>query len=262
MLQHLQPISKNHSISKVVATIFVPQEFLKPKSVFEELKLDRSLESYQKKNLINTRTINLTIGTPKPTEGINKETIRGFVFEEYNKEGRLKNIFKLENEHEKRAKISLENRIYEDWDVFFKKFKSDLDIFRKKLNLNYYIDAISLTYIDEFIWSSSEDIPVNEIFNIDSELLNKKFLNSKNGTMILFSQNQELNINFEERTEISFSNRLKRIVINHQYAKSVPNLELYSKLNIKDLFDEAHNANKSTLKDLLSKNTQNLISLK
>jgi hypothetical protein len=38
---------------------------------------------------------------------------------------------------------------------------------------------MSLTYIDEFIWKSGDRIPVEEIFEKNSELINSKFLKSK-----------------------------------------------------------------------------------
>jgi uncharacterized protein (TIGR04255 family) len=263
MLKHLYPISGKHSISKVVANVLIPQVILKPKDIFENLKLNQNLKTYQKKSLLKLKRI-VNFGKLNLIEDADEDSITGFIFEEFNEEGRLKNIFKIENKHEKQSVVTFETRIYEDWDNFYNRFKEDLKIFSDYLN--FYIEAISLTYIDEFIWKSNDAIAVNLVFDKNSELLNKKFLDSKNGSIILFSQNQEKNLNFEERIEISFSNRIKRIVINHQYGKKMSELELFTQLSGDNSFDEkfneAHTENKKTLKDLLSSDVQDLISLK
>ena len=39
MLEGLVPVSGKHSIKRVIATIFIPQAFLKPEDVFEKVEL-------------------------------------------------------------------------------------------------------------------------------------------------------------------------------------------------------------------------------
>jgi uncharacterized protein (TIGR04255 family) len=133
---------------------------------------------------------------------------------------------------------------------------------------DFYVEAISLNYRDEFIWADrNTPIPVSDIFNIDSELLNKKFLSSKNGTLVLVSQgNEESGLPYEEKTEISFNNDIKRIIIDHQYAKRFDDIKLFSNLNkdknFSSLYDIAHLENKKILKEILTENSQELIKLK
>mgnify|MGYP000052957211 CR=1 FL=1 len=262
MLEFLKPISENHSISRAVASVFIPQAFLKPQDIFEKTKDFEGFKGYPKKGLLKATTININ----NNNLGITNEQIKGFIFESYDEKGSIKNIFKLENNKDNQSILSLENRKYKDWDTFKNQFDSDLNSF-SSMN-DFYTEAISLSYRDEFIWTDrNTTIPIDEIFNIDSELLNKKFISSKNGTLVLVSQgNDEKGLPYEEKTEISFNNDIKRIIIDHQYAQKFVDIKLFSNLNkdknFSSLYDLAHLENKKILKDILTINCQNLIKLK
>jgi len=262
MLEFLKPISENHSISRAVASVFIPQAFLKPQDIFEKTKDVDGFKDYPKKGLIKATTINIQ----NNSLGISNEQIKGFIFESYDGKGSINNVFKLENSKENQSVLSLENRKYKDWDTFKSQLDSDLNSFSE---MNYfYVEAISLNYRDEFLWTDRNSvIPVADIFNMDSELLNKKFLSSKNGTLVLVSQgNEENGLPYEEKTEISFNNDIKRIVIDHQYAKRFDDIKLFSNLKkdiqFSSLFNVAHLENKKILKDILTVDSQNLIKLK
>ena len=258
--ENLQPISENHSISRVVASIVAPQKFLKPEKLFNKIKQADEFNSYQKKGLLTTRTLNL-----KENEvGVSNEDITGFVFEKYH-QGDIKNIFRVENKSENQCYISFESKSYENWNKFKELINANFKNF-SRLN-GFYAKASILNYKDEFIWNGNDNLPVNEIFNIESEILNKKFLLSKNGTLLLMSQNTtEKPYPSEERTEISFNNDVKRIVIDHQYANSFNEIKSSQELcvdsKISDLFEKAHLNNKLMLKDILTSNTQDIINLK
>ena len=260
MLEGLMPASGKHSITRVIATLFVPQTFLKPKIVFEKVKDLESFSTYQKKTLIKPTKISIKDGSV----GITSNEISGFVFEEYDKTGRLKNALKLENVNENQSIITLENRVYTNWSDFKAKLVKDVQGLSEKIEI--YIDAVSLTYVDEFIWNKNETIDVNSIFNADSSLLNTKFKTSKNGTLILVTQGNNDSFNYEEKTEVSFNNDVKRIAMSHQFAVKLSSLELFNNLNSEGKFDffyeEAHKANKEVLRDVFSKDCQKLIDLK
>jgi len=260
MLDHLKPISSNHSISKVIATVFIPQAFIKPEDVFEKMKNLKGFEDYPKKSILKSRTINLN----QNDFAVSKDHIAGFLFESYDKLGSIDNIVRVENIKDNQAKVSIENRNYSGWNNFKNKLDQDLETFGNKYD--FYIDAISLNYRDEFNWNNGDlNIPVELIFNINSELLNKKFLNSRNGTLILISQGTSGSNFFEEKTEISFNNDLKRIIIDHQFAIRFNEIKLFSELNNSNQFsseyDLAHTENKKILKDILTIETQTLINL-
>lgn len=260
MLKHLKPISNQHSISKIAATIFIPQIFLKPEDVFEKMKNMDGFNGYQKKNLIKARTININ----QNNFGISNDKVNGFLFESFDKLGSINNILIAENIKDNQSKVSIENRHYSGWKSFKEKIDEDLQTFCS--GYDFYIEAIGLNYRDEFNWEDkNQKIPINEIFNIDSELLNNKFLDSKNGTLILISQGDLDNDSFEEKTEISFNNDLNRIIIDHHYAIRFRDIKLFSKLNknskFSTLYETAHDENKKIMKDILSVETQTLINL-
>jgi uncharacterized protein (TIGR04255 family) len=262
MLEYLKTISENHSISRVVASVFIPQAFLKPQDIFEKTKDCVGFKGYPKKGMMKATTININ----KNNLGITSEQNKGFIFESYNGKGSIKNVFKLENNKGNQSTLSLEDREYKSWDTFKDQLDSDLNSF---LEMNdFYVEAISLNYRDEFIWTDrNSSIPVDEIFNNDSDLLNNKFLSSKNGTLLLVSQGiDDIGLSCEEKIEISFNNDVKRIIIDHQYAKIFDDIKLFSNLKKDDkfstLFDVAHLENKKFLENILTLQIQELIKLK
>jgi len=251
MLDSLKPISKEHSIARVTATFILAQDILKLENLIERLKIMPEFSRYQRKVIQKARKIKVNFdGTGEKND---VDSVVGFVFEEFDETGQIKNLIRVTNDiDQNRGLIIFETRKYERWDSFFFTMKNDIGaIFSTN---RYYTKAINLNYVDEFRWVSNDVIPVNEIFNIESELINKKFLNSENGSILMLSQNKELNV--EESTEISFNNRLKRIVINHQFGTEFKDIlsneeVLYSEL-LKDQFKIAHDANKEMLSDLLT----------
>ncbi|WP_159290987.1 TIGR04255 family protein [Tenacibaculum maritimum] len=260
MIDGLIPVSGGHSITRVIATIFIPQSFLKPEDTFDKVKDLVSFSTYQKKTIIKPTTISIK----NNSLGVTSDQVSGFLFEEYDVDGRLKNIFKVENIRENQSVITLENRVYSNWLDFKERFINDVKVLSEKIDL--YVDAISLTYVNEFRWIKSEKIDVNSIFNSESELLNKKFRDSKNGTLILISQGLEDKYSCEEKTEVSFNNDVKRIAMSHQYGIKLNNLELFNTINENKEFslyyDKAYNANKEILFDVLSEESQKMINLK
>lgn len=260
MLNDLKPISENHSIKWMEAAIFTPQSFITPQDVFEKVRVLSGFTTYPSKKLIKPTTININ------REGLNisNQNIAGFAFESYKDTGDLEYFFKVENFKENRAKISLENHSYRDWRSFKKQLDANLITFSGKYD--FYPQAISLSYQDEFLWQAKEkNIPVKSIFNINAELLNNKFFNSTNGSCIILSQGREEGNDYEERIEISFNNEVNRIVINHRYTQVLDELILFSEQKTKPFstsFNKAHQKNKKILGDILTQETQHLINLK
>ncbi len=259
MLEFLKPFSGEHSVSRVVAVIHVPQVFLKPSTIFDKLTGKSELAKYQKKSITKVRTVSIT----NQNVGISKEDKEsGFTLEEYDESGRLDNIFKLENVSDKQANISLENRLYKDWDIFLPRFINDVNEVSSEIDV--YMEAVSLLYVDEFFWEDESEINVNAIFNSNSELINRTFLQSSNGTLISITQDKVSNQDLEEKIEVSFSNRIKRISIVHQCALKFENVELYSKSDsevLKEKLNSAHERNKAMLKDVLNKEVLDLIKI-
>ena len=257
----LVPVSSKHSISRVIANFFLAQSFAKPKFVFDKLSKNNKLVNYQKKGLTSSKTINIE----NNSLNISNDSNNGFLFEEFDELGKSVNVLKVENTNNNKAIISIENRKYSDWSIFKTRFINDLQILSETFDV--YIEAIGLTYVDEFIWKSDDDIDVYSIFNQNADLINNKFLNSYNGTIVSVSQSGHIDeVNFcEEKTEIVFNNQLKRIIINHTYALKLKEISVFSDENAEsfiEYFDKAHQANKDILKDILTEQVKGIINLK
>ncbi len=257
----LTPISGNHSISRVIAQFFLAQSFAKPEFILNKINSNNKLTSYQKKGVLSSKTINIANNSLNVSDHSNN----GFLFEEFGVNGKSVNVLKVENTNNNKASISIENRKYSDWLTFKEKFIKDVGDLSDMFDV--YIEAIGLTYIDEFIWNSDEVIDIKSIFNVASDLINKKFIESYNGTIISVSQSGHMSAAdfVEEKTEIAFNNTSKRIVINHTYAMKLSDIMVFSRTeNVEDFigyFDKAHLANKNILKDILTEEVKEKISL-
>jgi len=251
----LEPISNGNSISRVTASIYTPQSILNPVKYFERLKEDPRFHKYQKKGVIHQKNIGI-INEKEFDISENKNV--GFIFEEF-EDGNSINVLKLENnDRNDKAILSIEN----SWTEYKARFLEDFKCISETVDL--YVEAIVLNYIDEFIWNSnSEKIDINGIFNVNSDLLNQKFIKSYNASLRSVSQSSRIDEKDfqEENTEIFFNNDIKRIIINHSYAIKLSKYDLYENINLSDYFDSAHDSNKSVLLNLLSEGTQKLIGL-
>ncbi|MBK0382042.1 TIGR04255 family protein [Pedobacter sp. SD-b] len=257
----LVPISSNHSISRVIANFILAQSFVKPKFIYDKLITNDELTSYQKKGLTSAKTINIQ----NNSLNISPDSVNGFLFEEFDEVGKSLNVLKIENTNNNKAVITFENKKYPNWTNYRNRFISDIIALSKTFDV--YIEAIGLTYVDEFVWKSTNKIDVNSVFNESSDLINKKFLSSYNGTLISVSQSESVDeFNFlEEKTEIIFNNELKRIIVNHTYALKLREIAILSKENSKDFeeyFNRAHKANKDILSDIFTNEVKDLIKLK
>lgn len=256
----LVPFSKGHSISRVIANLYIPQSIIKPEFLFDKINQSEKLQNYQKRSLTSTKTIDINNDGLK----LSQDEVVGFIFEEFDKIGKSINALKVENTSNK-AQINFENREYTSWSNFkarlFEEIKTLSNIF------DVYIEAIGLTYVDEFIWNSKENINIKEVFDEHSDLLNSNFINSYNGTLVLISQSDKKeDIQFEEeKTEILFNNNLKRVIVNHTFAIKLSDIIVYKDGEnqfLVDSFERAHTANKELLKRIFTKDVQSLINLK
>lgn len=247
------PINSKNAISRVVLTFILSQKIVKPKDFFEKLKNIRDFDSYQKKLMTNSQSINFN----QNQVNIKNEGESGFIFERFDANGMSTDMLKIENKQTGQALISFESRSYISWELFLKSTISEANIIFNHID-NLYFDAISLNYLDEFIWKNdSSNIKVDAIFKQNSDLLNKKFFDSINGTFILINQEPKGGkVNYsEERTECTFNNTIKRIQINHIYAlKFSESLKLESDTSnfINEQLDIAHRSNKELLEGLLT----------
>ncbi len=255
----LKPINNKHSINRVEATIYTPQLLVKPNNIFKKIYDNNGFLTYQLRSPILAKALNIT---ERNIEVKASETV-GFIFEQFNDKGRSINSLKIENQ-QNRCVINFKNREYTDWQEFINRFKSD--IIQLINYYPFYAEAIALEYTDEFIWASDSTINLENVFNNTNGYFSQKFLESFNGVQTILSQTDIADSNNyrEEKTDIMVDNNLKRVFINHKYITKFNDAVSISEENFKELqisLEEAHSANKSLLREILTEQTQELISL-
>jgi hypothetical protein len=259
MTRNFKPVKQKHSISKVVATIAVPQKLLMPTDLFDKVVASKDFMQYPRKSQIKLINTNISKGSLS----ISKPEINGFQLESFDRNGATNQLFKVQNTANAAA-ISYEERNYNDWKSFKTALFYSLNALQKEYN--FYLSGISLNYADEFHWLNEQvKIQPNEIFKTESELLNKRFLSSENSSLLLLTQGYRKDLEIEEKTEVSFHNKLKRITINHHFYIKLPEDQLFDQFDavkLSEYFDIAHDENKIILKDVLRKEVQDLIGLK
>lgn len=251
------PISTQHSISRVTANLFLAQNIIKPKDILDKLTAENKLKSYQRKGFALNKRINLT---NNHLQVMNDEVI-GFLLEEFDSSGKSLNSLKIENiDDQSKARISFETKFYTRWVDFNNRFENDINVLNQ--TFSFYVEAISLNYIDEFNWNSPSKIPIEEIFNTESDLLNSNFTDSHNGTLVVISQSEPKNGTkvYEEKKEILFNNDLKKVIINHTVGIKLEDYKLWNN-DILSLFQDAHNKNKDLLKKILKDSIKEQIHL-
>jgi uncharacterized protein (TIGR04255 family) len=255
------PVSGKHSISKVIAVLHLPQEVLIVEDVFNNLNQSEEIsKNYQKRGLTVTKTIHINDNNVK----VSNEITNGFLFEEFNAEGLTNNIFKLENNfNTEKAQLSFECNEYERWEGFIDRLIKDVSILNDKSKL--LIEAISLTYIDEFEWDSDTEslINIDLLFNIQNDIQLEKLKQSHNGGLTIFTQSQfdSTNGQTEEKTEIYVNKDINRVSIVHSCSKRFPLIKMFDFEVIKENFGTEHQKNKNELKLLLKEDIQVQIGL-
>ncbi len=257
MTKYLKPISKDHSITKAVVTFYIPQAIIEPDVYFRKAIASNHFNHFQKKGLTTYRHINID----KDRFNISENKTNGFSFEEYNY-GNIANLLQLINIDDHNAKYVFETREYLGWKDFRRRVVDELE--KIKDVIDFFVSGLSLTYLDEFLWENETKIDVEKIFNQSSELLNKKFFDSQNGFLSLISQKEDENMRYEEKTEVTFNNTIKRIALGHEFASVFDKSILIKDFATEDVFihlEKAHQANRDILRDVLSEETCEIIKL-
>lgn len=257
----LKPVKEQHSIARVQATIFFAQAYPRPDYLFELLSSDA--KEYQKKTIMHSREIELSDNQLNVT----KDSPNGFVFENFDNNGKLSSLLIFENDDKTgKSKLIIEEREYSKWTEFLDLVVNSLNLFQSKVS--FFIEAISLNYLDEFIWNNNQIIDIDSIFKKDNEYINSKFKESYNSNLnftTLVKINEDNVDFFEEKLEIITNNDLKRIQINHVNATKLLQSKVLSNNEIEELkkyFEKSHAKNKEILISLLSDQTLQTIGIK
>ena len=255
----LRPVKETHSISRAVANFYLAQNFPESQIILEKIVSSEKFASYSRKGSISEKLIQF--GDRAVNVRDNKNN--GFVLERF-QNGVTSDILKMENTPNGKSVLNIETRNYSRWNNFSENLSQDLEELTSFKS--FYVEAIGLTYVDEFLWKADTPIDVESVFNKQSEMLNNKFLTSNISSIVstfIDTQIEGYNLG-EERSEISFSNKLKRVTISHTYVLQfikLKELEQHTYPHFISDLEAIHDKNKQFLREILSDSTQNLINL-
>ncbi|MFA9210573.1 MAG: TIGR04255 family protein [Moraxellaceae bacterium] len=244
------PVSEKHAISKVIAVLHLPQEVLLVNDLYNKLNDNQRItEKYQKRGTTISKTIQIENNQVKV---LNEVVPNGFILEEFNEAGHTKNLLKLENiTGSNKAQLTFECNEYDRWSGFIERLL--LDITEVNNHSKLYIEAISLTYLDEFDITDKENINLDLLFKFENDKNLEKLKHTYNGGITNFTQSQfDKSIGqSEERTEIFLNKDINRVSIVHTCAHRFAEVQLFNSKSLSDQFNKEHLKNKEVLKELL-----------
>ena len=263
-ISNLKTFTKNHSLSEAVFTIFLAQEILKPERF--EVLLQSELNEFHEFGHNIAQNINIRIDQLE----LEEREIDGFVFRKY-EAGKV--AWAIVSKNKPVPYIAIHCLNYDRWIPFTTKVESYLKAlanFQKDL----FIKAFGLNNIDQFYWISKSYPDLEIIFRTDSELLPKKFFESKEEFTYTikqtFHKSDDVDGKYVDRVDV-FAKNLATNNINIGVIHNVIK-QLDASIEIKKLIDEfsktpnpldwAHQLNKTTLKKLLTQSVVDLIKLK
>ncbi len=255
-LANLKPISGSHSIKEAVLTLFLASKIIRPNE-YEHLITEKGVldEDFQHFEVLNATHIKV--------EGINvniqQEGNAGFKFTGFNK-GKPDKLLRGMNE-ENRFFYSFHLFNYKNWQVF----KDDFIKYIRILDSHQpgtYVQAYSLTYLDEFIWDNnsekSNEYSTELVFNRDSDFLPAHFFEPENIIYAVDSESIENNNRYSSRIDIAITDKIlaKNIAISHNQTVMLPSVieinKLIESVEFSSDLDSAHDKNKSILKSILT----------
>jgi len=253
--QKIKPINEKHSIKEAVLSVFIENQIIKPER-FRGL-LDKELkDDYQHFNVVSNLKFTIKQNNSGIVPASNSETI-GFRFSAF-KNGKLDRIFQAINEENRNA-ISFHCLNYTRWADFFMEFKN---LMRSLASFQpgYFVNAISLHYIDQFEWlDDSIAIDPALIFKKETDYLPAEFFRSSKTQFLIVTEKDFINPfspKVYDRIEIVVSaNDRPIITISHNV--TVPLSELIDLSSIADsyneeLFANVHKRNKEFLRNILN----------
>jgi len=260
----IKPINSTHSIKEAVITVFLSNPIVKPERFLKLMDTSGYAEWFQKADNIDGFKIGIR-GNKEGLEANSPELKKniGFRFASF-KNGKTDYVLQGLNE-DNRTFISFHSLIYDRWKSFcehYSKVTQELN----SIQSEFYVNAISLNYVDSFFWLKESEIDVSEIFVKENELLPNSFFESSNTNYSLSLENNKENKRTLERLIVNVdSNTNNEINVSHvvttKLADSIDLKDLISTNEIFDILDQAHINNKSILKKLFNKDVLELINL-
>jgi uncharacterized protein (TIGR04255 family) len=260
-LDFLKPFSEKNAIEEVVFMLY----FDNRTPISKPPQYKKLHEGDFQKDFPKFETLALNSFTLNQFGVQSKSNIleNGFTFEQYKPNGGL--LYRMRGElglpeQGEGSWIAINILDYESWTIESDRAYRWLN---KILDVEDQIDvkAISLHYIDTFIWESETKLPFNEIFNADSEYKPKKINDEALRWQSSMSYDEVLEDNsLTTQLKISMDhnivNQFKRIRIENplkiDYKTSIEFKSSLPEKIIED-FKYLHDKNKKVMKDILTK---------
>ncbi|MEX0968510.1 MAG: TIGR04255 family protein [Bacteroidia bacterium] len=158
--------------------------------------------------------------------------------------------------------LSFHTLMYKSWTDFLAAYKNKVSKAFDIINGNP-IYAVSLHYIDEFMWKSKGAIPQQAIFKKSNKVLPDDFYNSINSE---FLRTTETDQGKYDRLHVKVNSKELQpmLIISHNLTQILPEAEPIRGPLDKDVLESlelAHTSNKETLRQILKLNVQNKIGL-
>jgi uncharacterized protein (TIGR04255 family) len=162
------PYSKKHSIKEASAAIFLSAPLEDPKAFIDFADDSKHITSlFDKKRLIRKRQQSFESANEAAESNgessENKDTVAGFSLVQTDDSEEVLSLFQGINESTQKNYISFHELSYNRWANFKEKLLGILDFFTPLLN-NYSVNAIGLTYKDEFV--SNDNTPLNYEYSV------------------------------------------------------------------------------------------------
>lgn len=262
-LEAISPINKDHSIKEAVISLFLANPIIKPER-FQKLIENELKDKFQKFETVNQFQFELqnTVGR---TPTLNQQFLQnvGFKFLAFD---RGENVRVLQGINEKgRNFISFHELDYKRWRSYYDEYINVLKII-SKFHPEFFVTAVSLHYIDQFLWNSVEKIDLNLLFDESASYIPKGFFDSTlNNYSIVFEKKIDDNI-FIDRLEIKVDHQIRpMITISHNVTQPLSDItslsELLESVMFSKVLNSCHSHNKEILADILTKEVKSKINL-
>ncbi len=238
---------------------------LKPASFKKLLETDFFKHHFQQFELLQTRTVNVSLAQDQATARTAGNYDIGFQFKNF-KNGDIDFLLRGVNDLHRQF-LSFHSLQYTRWIPYYEQLKKTMAALSMSDEALFF-NAFSLHYIDDFEWLKETEIDPKLIFRADADALPASFFNTTKASLSLETETAGLP-QFFDRYDIYFNpNTNPNIRIAHNVTCVLDDL-----CSLKDTFypeasgffdeklNEAHLRNKASLKNLLNAEVCRLINL-
>jgi uncharacterized protein (TIGR04255 family) len=262
----VRPVNTNHSIKEAVIGLFLASPIVKPDR-FKVLR-DEELANFQSYEPIAQYQVQVVSQAPGRNPDVSNRIYNdaGFKFTEFENGQPSKVLQGLNDVGNSRNYISYHSLNYTRWAPFFKEYHKIISSV-SRLDSGMFITAISLHYIDQFIWTDAGPIDLKLLFNDQAAFIPREFFNAiVNNYTIVTEKQMDKTRKYLDRLEITIDNEIQRsIAISHNVTQPLSELisleNLLKGADLTAILNAAHNHNKSILNDLLTKEATHIINL-